>query len=388
MRPVHQAALSRFTRALLGVCNPRSGALLSWLALASCTDPTYGRGLDRPVGAEEAGVRAEPVPDARIVEPSQPDGGPSSVRGVELDAGPGSRSERDAEPPLPEPDAGPTTESFPSWAEALPGTYASLSHAYAEDSFLQVPVMSRHSTLSFVRIVREGSRATMTSKLCRFDAEADSDVLSMVDPSNLPEISRTVLFHDDQTFSTDAQPSALGYRRELPAECTGKASQAIPKLPHQAWLERECRCPRAFDDMPRSDDCRVLDPDRDGKPGLTYVDKLKDLTAVIPEIKVYAVSLTRSHPFRVRVDPQGKHHSGQFTVDEVAYHFECSEGDNCVQYGTATPCETRENSIDFLRLEGDGWDCARLLQMRPGFPKAAVTPGSCNKGKLTDLPTP
>lgn len=386
------------------LCARHYATLASGLLLVACADPKYNRG---PAVENEAGVQAESGEMSK-------DSGAASVEDAAPAEGADAAAARDSSPgakptpssqlteladgaappvvvgqPVPEPDAGKAVESFPAWGDKLLGTYASLSHVFVVDELtlgFTITAMSRVDELSIVRVVREGEGARMYIKMCRFSGESEYDVQRMVDARGVPEISRRVKFIEGGGFTTDAEPLGLGYDRAIPELCRGKPGQQVPKQPWQAWLAETCRCPRAESDSPRRDDCRLLDPDGDQQPGMTFVDRGRGIYANILDATLQAVVLRRSHPVLGVIDAEGNHFAN-FAVDELAYGL-CDQVASCDELGTETrPCEAKENSIHYVRLQGDGWDCDKLLAAEPKFPATPARPGACAPGVLTDDPT-
>jgi len=382
------------------------------LALLACADPRYGKGkvpeveaglgnasqqtaqdgaaapVDRPDAVWDASAAGGAVTgDGSTSQPSDtgasPGGGPTNATG-------GTGLLPTVDPAL-TPDAGgePVVETtvFPDWALPLVGSYAARQFSFSRDRF---SIVSIFEELSLVQIVRVEGGAELHNKLCSLVAESSEDVLTLLDPSGLPETTRRLTFDNAGRWGTDARPIGFGYDRAVPAACAGKENQSIPKFPAQAWLTDSCRCPSSADAAPRSDDCRVLDPDNDKKPGLSYTDKGKPGAFIGSFINttLHAVVLSRTHAVAGRVDSQGAHHA-QVVTDEVAYQLSCEP--DCPQIAdVGRPCTSEFNDLHLVPLPEQLQikSCAELLARRAElFPsEPPVSPGSCSQQVLTDDP--
>lgn len=350
--------------------------------LVACANPQYGAahgeredadasavggaGLDAAISA----VRAEAGLDARsAVEPG-------------LTAGPDASSQAPVGPL--------TTDRLPDWALPLLGSYATQAFSFSKD---KLGTVSMAEELSLVQIVRVGEGAELRTRLCSMVASSTVDVLRIVNPSGLAEVTRKLEFDDAGHWASAGVPFGYGYEREVPAACIGREDQFIARRDHQVWLtDGTCRCPTSADAAPRIDDCRVLDPDHDTKPGITYLDKGQPgaLLGSFIDSSVYAVYVSRSHAVGGRVDPAGAHYA-DLMMDEVAYQLSC-EPSGCPQIGdVGRPCTSTYNSLHFARLSpgSPSTSCEQVLMSRTAlFPnKAPATPSTCTQQVLTDDPT-
>lgn len=383
----------------------RAGVCLLALGLLvlACAEPRYEKGPPR-----DASVAGE---DGRVLEaldaPAASDGG-TAVDGSAPDAGgaelpeaalpeagladAAQATDRDAGSAPASSDAATASDAaaaaavLPSWGEPLLGTYAVQSHSFAQGA----TIWSTMEELSLVEVVRDGDGAEMRSRLCSQFAASTEDDVRLLDTtaSGLPEIRRKVYFGDG-TWWTDAEPRGIGYDRPVPDDCVGKENARIAARSEQVWLTGgSCRCPNTPELPPRSDDCRVRDPDGDGKPGLTYLQRIHFPVPFSYELS--AVHVSRTHMVKGQVRAEGAHYAELF-VDEVAYQLACVEP--CVNLAaTSRPCTSENNPVHFRRLEprGDGkpWTCELLLAQRATLfpdPTPAV-PSACTKQVLTDDP--
>lgn len=376
------------------------------LSLLACADPRYGnkKGKDPELDAG-LGSASQTARDAATVRPpSVAEEAGAAGGAVTHDASAALTNDSGVAPvgnppvsdgaPAPNGDppsdagsAAVTSTVFPDWAEPLIGSYAARQFSFAKD---RLGIVSSFEELALMQIVRVDSGAELRTKLCSMVATSTEDVLKLLDPSGLPETIRQVTFDDAGRWGTDARALGFGYERAVPAACVGKENQSIPKVSAQTWLTDTCRCPSSAEAAPRIDDCRVLDPDGDKKPGLSYSDKGKPgaLIGSFINTTLHAVILSRTHAVAGRVDAQGAHHA-QLVVDEVAYQLSCEP--DCPQItDVGRPCTSEFNDLHLVPLTEQRQikTCAELLARRaevfPGDPPASPT--SCSQQVLTDDP--
>lgn len=356
----------------------------------ACTEPSYDP------SSKDAASDA-PVDAAQTAD----DAGRSERRDASGDAGMNERQREDARVDTAQDDGGASDanvapaddaatldkERLPAWGEQLLGVYAAQTYVFSRD---KASIMATTEERSLVRIERAGSGAIMRVKLCSQVASSDTDQLRMVNPLGLPEIARKLQFDNDR-FSTDAEPMVMAFERAVPADCIGKEGQGVPKRPAQAWISGDvCRCPSSAALAPRADDCRVLDPDGDKKPGLTYVDKGIGIYASLIDFTVYAAYVTRSHPVAGSIKDNGALLYAQVVSDEVAFQLDGVGAPEIADL--SRPCTSDFNYVQYVRLAerapgGEEWSCEKLLANSAAFtlpvPKA---PGNCTRHVLTDDP--
>ncbi|MEY4508882.1 MAG: hypothetical protein RLZZ450_1004 [Pseudomonadota bacterium] len=381
------------------------------LTLLACADPRYGRGavpeVDAAFGtasqqtAQDGAVSSRAADGASGASAASNGATNDAATALTTDAGAaavGGPTGGDAQvsggDPAAAPDAGSApvvqTTTFPDWAAPLIGSYATRQFSFSRD---RLGIVSIYEELSLVQIVRVEAGAELRAKLCSQVASSTEDVLKLIDPSGLSETVRKVTFDDTGHWGTDANPIGYGYDRPVPTTCVGKENQSIAKSAAQVWLaDGNCRCPSSADAAPRIDDCRVLDPDNDKKPGLSFSDKGKPgaLIGSFINSTLHAAFVSRTHPVSGRVDSQGAHHA-QVVVDEVAYQLSC-EPDGCPQIAdVGRPCTDEFNDLHFVQLNEQRQvaSCADLVARRTElFPSGApATPSSCSQQVLTDDPS-
>ena len=399
------ARLSRFGAqrawALAGARLPTVRVLLA-LSTSACASPHFGAvgpdaNMSSPTpGAVVAGPDAASARDDAGNSAAAPNGDADAGPKVDPDAG----QVASAHPPLDQegpvtkgpPDAGESGDAnvaavdpatFPSWAQPLLGDYVVQSYRFARE---RSGAVSRVSIFSLAHITRNGSGAQMQQQICALLEESDSDRQTVANPTGLREV-RQLQFMDG-SWTTDASPVGYGYDRDVPAACLGKENQAIPRLPEQKWLSgNTCRCPSSAELAPRIDDCRVRDPDGDGKPGISFADISKAGQAIATFHTVY---VNRSHGVRGRIAADQRHYA-DLVVDDVAYQMSC-EPALCPQISDLSrPCTSEYNGLQFVPLPKgmETYGCDQLVPRKAEFfpdPPPAV-PANCTQQTLTDDPT-
>jgi hypothetical protein len=368
-----------------------TAGLLLGLSATACAEPQFGA-VQQDAGMLPQGAAQVGVPDASATradaEPTNDAG-----RGVGADAAPGrgqpvADSLSDAAVPVigaPDPADVPLADpsTLPSWAEPLLGDYVVQSYRFARD---RSGVVIRVSVLSLVHITRNGPGAQMQQQICSLIEESDSDTQTITDPTSLTEVRQ--LQFSQGGWTTDASPIGFGYDRDVPAQCVGKENQAVPRLPEQTWLSSgTCRCPSSAELAPRIDDCRVRDPDHDGRPGIAFADRT---IAGLPLATFHTVYVSRSHASRGRVATDKRHYAS-LLVDDVAYQMSCEPSGCPTISDLSRPCTSEYNGMQFVPLPAsmDAYTCPKLvLQSATFFPDPPpAVPTNCTQQVLTDDPT-
>lgn len=195
------------------------------------------------------------------------------------DAGPSEASAHDA---APAPNDAAEVAADPVAAEraALVGRYVkrTISFARGEDIEGQ-PLLLRAIETSVVEIADgEGDSLRVTSHLCSLTSNwvsSEATKLVMKEPEAAPPMEHT-LSRDPATGRWAAREAHryVGYDPEQDTRCAGLAAGSqIARHPEQTWLSGGlCRCTGGGGAPPASaDDCRLLDPERDGAPGVTLL---------------------------------------------------------------------------------------------------------------------
>jgi hypothetical protein len=236
--------------------------------------------------------------------------------------------------------------------------------------------VTRVEEIRLTEISQVGDTLQLTSNLCKHVESNRAGTLTVVAPISLPPRRELVAF-DGDTFSTKQLDVAVGYDPTLPSDCAGKVGQRVPKRAFQTWIKgTDCACVESG--PPASDDCRMLDPERDQQPGVTqhadFVTGPADVYAVIDRFSSLVAGVAQS---------DGRHR-GQVLWRERFYQLGCNLGE-CLDLSTeAKGCATARNPVQFAPLDrleqpAQGWTCALVLaRVAELFPGAAPTaPTSC-----------
>jgi hypothetical protein len=281
-------------------------ALAMTLLSPACQDPQYGD-LSNPSegnsgGADSSTARTSPRDAAAAGKPDSrasatgTDGGNRSGD----DRGPTGResvtqsdASDDNKPPIEESaDAGgPVVSAVPKWAKPLTGRYATRSFAFKQD---QYGTVVRAEQLGIVEFALEGTGMVLRSKTCVSLADNSTAQLRLIDPASLPERVEQVVFSElERSWSTVGSTYLVGFMRQPTPSCEGKQGQSVAKAEAQVWLTGStCRCVLAAE-KPTRDDCRVLDPDHDKKPGVSYM--LKGFTSTLLDGTLYGAVESDTH---------------------------------------------------------------------------------------------
>lgn len=266
---------------------------------------------------------------------------------------------------------------------ALLGRYAVRLQSFWQTGDRPRPVRE----LYLAEFARDGDDIELRMRVCAQEAVTPGYSLGIVSPEAIPTFRRKVLF-EGSNWRTDAEPVGVGYHRAGVPACTGRAGQTVTKDPVQRWIRgTTCRCPRTASSVPTLDDCRVVDPDGDGQPGVTY--ELLSPTRVL--WNDYLVGVVRSHAVNGIIDARGAH-SAQWDVDEVPYKMGCSASGLCeASGGSDSPCVSSTNRMEFAPLRepplGQAeWSCAtiRSSQSRLFAQPLLSTPSRCQTESVTD----
>jgi hypothetical protein len=369
---------------------------MSWVLL-SCSDPSYGSSEDigsdpstrvRDAGADAASAVAMRQPDAEAGATAAagaggmlaPEAGAASDPPAAPDAGLQSQLDATLSQPAPVP-AAPAV--LAAWARPLLGRYAALSHSYKQDEY---DTMTRAEELAYAEFIQTDAGAlTLRTRLCSAIATTSLASLRLTNARAFPERTETVLLSEtEQRWSTAGTTLVAGFTREAPpALCAGKLGQAVAASPEQQpWLRAgTCRCAAAGEE-PLIDDCRVVDPDRDRKPGLTY--ELEGLGASLGNATVYAVAESDTHYVHGLVGADGARHSANVLPADKVYQLDCEPVGcgNLAKLGKY--CAATINHASFVRLPAasaaaDADPCdAILATWRTLFPEPlSVEPMRC-----------
>lgn len=362
------------------------GYALLWRSaeLTSSTTVYNGPALAKP-GAYHVVVIAKngnrTVSSDRVlltVTPSTSDATPDAGTPAKPDAGPPAKPDAG---PIAAPDAGPVVSpnsKLASWARPLVGRYAVHTDAFAVNANGGVLAGLQLALVDFVETSEGGLDMILQS--CLEDTTLSTVTHSMRTPEASPPQRRKVVLEPGERWSTDGSPLAIGFLRDGAPQCAGRrAGEYVAKSPAQVWnRSATCRCGVAGE-VPRLDDCRVTDPDRDGQPGLAY--DWTGPSAVNGKVS-HAVSVTRARFVGGRVSAEGQH-LAQYVNDGVGYELVCENG-ACDGTGTLRPCTSDYNPAQFVPARG--LTCADLRARQRTLFRQTAVPRTCTRGTMTNAP--
>jgi hypothetical protein len=352
----------------------RTRCLLLCIALsAGCAKPDYGEpsteaGTHDPAAASRQGDAAEldGSSDGAATIDSESAAWPSEAGGAR-DALMASGDESDAASSADAATPGAT------WLDRVLGRYGMRIWAYSYDGAL--------TTLSdgtfLAEIKRDGAEYQMVTTRCRSLAVNSVARLAIPRPEQLGT-KRHRIIPSDATFSTQVIDAAEAFDTALPPECSGKLGELVPKRAHQDWLASTCRCGGEL--APARDDCRLLDPDDDGQPGITFA--FSSVTG--SRYDLYSVSIDESRIVDVSMQTDGTMR-GLFQGKSAAIQYGC-EPANCADLsGPIAWCPADKYTLVQLSplaagtAPPDGWSCeainAREGELFPELPPPY--PSSC-----------
>jgi hypothetical protein len=327
----------------------------------------------------------------------------AAAQGAELDAGSSSpaQSTADAEalspgqsphnPASEQPDAAgpirisdasePTTTAVPLWAMPLLGQYAVRAFELKRDDY----TVTRAEQRSLVEFVAVGGGMQLRTTMCLFQSDNGNAQLVLLDPAHAPQRVEEVVFseEDKRWGTTSAESFYIGYSAALPSICDGKlGGSSVPHLPSQVWLSSaNCVCGQR-NDPPTLDDCRVLDPDNDKKPGVTF-----SFESSIPRssYKLYYGLRSDSHYVNGVVGADGSVHTANQMPVENNYQFGCDPSDCADLSKLGEICPAFFNPVRFKRLDPAaaptaGYSCADVIAKSASlFPEAPPGLIDCKK---------
>lgn len=347
VRPRFTLRLRALARASVSVSRARAPASTHLVLAAGslvwigCTDPSYSE-PDSARAPQDAG--ASPVSarsDAGVLVPA--DVGVAALPEAGTNTGDaGSALVPDAGPLPPEP------KVLPTWAQPLLGRYATRAFTFAQDDF---PTVTRSQDVYLAEFTLDAAtgRVTLRSKLCQSVAQNTlGSTLRLVDATHVPErVEQVVLNELEPRFSTDGPPGTVGYTKEPPSMCTDKLNQSVPKAPVQTWIAGDtCRCLRA-EAAPLLNDCRVLDPDGDNKPGFTFLLHAPPLG----DAQIYAASESATHYVNGQISADGKRLDANVLPGERPFQLDCAPSGCRDIAKLATYCPTSFNPARFVRVD-------------------------------------
>lgn len=186
-----------------------------------------------------------------------------------------------AENPQPAADAGTDTSAvrsddavqdggLPAWASPLLGTYVKRSTDFSYDDNTPPPINTRNVEHSLVKVVQNGSALEWTVQLCSYvvsiKGSPGTTPLSLLNTVAYPPLKGRLVLGKAGTFSSTPMLQHLGFDPARGSGCD--MGNVRPKFDDQTWISgATCTCYGTS--VPEHvNDCRVIDTDGDGKPGI------------------------------------------------------------------------------------------------------------------------
>jgi hypothetical protein len=253
---------------------------LAW-HVSACADPKYvdreldaggasapdaKRPNDTPSAADDRDTGASRTPnDARTgvsttadASVLAPEVGPPDASTAAVEAG--------AEPAVGSGDDG----GLPAWARPLLGTYVKRSTDFSYDDDSSPPINTRNVEHAVVKVVDNGGVLEWISQLCSYvvsiKGSPGTAPLSLLNTAGMPPLKGRLVLAEAGAFSSAPMLQHLGFD---PARGTGcDTGNRRPRFDDQTWISgATCTC-YATSLPEHLDDCRVIDGDGDGKPGI------------------------------------------------------------------------------------------------------------------------
>lgn len=259
---------------------------------------------------------------------------------------------RDASEPAPDAseDPGPS-------AALLLGTYALRIQSYGRD------MDDRKLSQQGIMIAEisgdpEDGELAMSLRFCQVRGEAlprsgSKLTIRTEYAERLPMRQFTIALRDGG-FHTEGAPLLVGYLPEPPAGCTPGA-----QLKRATEWGDTCTCPARNDVPPTSaSDCRVIDGDGDGEPGITTTVRAG---AVVSESHLRSKDMSQLVSGEIVAD---RHHTASYVQSEETFDLKCSK--TYCPSTTLQSCAERLNRAMFAPLEGKApsggvWTCADVV---------------------------
>jgi hypothetical protein len=347
---------ARASRLVHGV---RALLLTSGLSVAACAEPE----LDEKKPGTDSATDAAKQTDA-----GRSDGGDKAPR----DSGPVTPP-RDDPPDTGAPDASSTVAvaAPPSWAAPLLGHYVVRVRNYSRE--VSTGAGTAHEIVSSARIFYDQSsgEVQMRLQMCRDEGDALGLFKGMLAyPQWYPERHLRVRYANGEFYTESPVVETIGYDETVRADCTS-GGQLVDRAEVQAWLavSGKCECPAPGARLPtKKEDCRVTDPDRDKKPGITLLTDFGGVKA-----SNYAVSRDNSQIEHGKIDAENRQHRGSHGVNQETYQLECPGG--ACQRPDLRDCPVEQNTVEFGPLDARDdealWPCDQAQTMAT----AVLSPG-------------
>lgn len=223
---------------------------------------------DSDVSSRSDGA-ADPAPAARDAATTALDAGsasPSDAGATDV-AAPAADAQLDVAPGS---DAAPV-DGLPAWAASLVGTYGKRSVTFSVDDAPGTPLNTRNVEHAIVKIVQTGNMLSLSSQMCSYTVvikgAQGSPPLVFKNATSMPPLLGRIVLGATNSFSSEPMLQHLGFDPARGNSCNGAGRRA--KFEDQTWITgTSCECyPTSVPE--HIDDCRVIDSDGDGKPGIT-----------------------------------------------------------------------------------------------------------------------
>jgi hypothetical protein len=155
---------------------------------------------------------------------------------------------------------------------------------------------------------------------------------------------------EGNSFHTTGEALAIGYTEQAPDACTG--SGRAPST--EKWTNGTCECVSGTNAPTRADDCRVIDSDQDGEPGMSIV-----ATGLVNATQSVRITDKSQYVFGV-IDEASKRHRANYKKDEELQELRCSSQE-CASY-KARLCAISTQLVTFVPLSEATISCSEVLQ--------------------------
>jgi hypothetical protein len=245
----------------------------------------------------------------------------------------------------------------PRWAPWV-GRYAARTILYAVDG----PLRPTGEELSLVAIEPRGDKLVLAQQLCLYEGGWEFLLQGNIRYRYPESVAlETELMATRRSFETLPSRLRLGFDADAPAACAPGGTAPSD----QPWHHGECSCPEGASALPAdARDCRVTDPDDDGKPGVTFDAAISGARLAYHAAQAVEVRYLNGY----RIDDRLYAYAESSVASAV---FSCTRPDiNGCMVGDATPCAPEFNKAVFIPLPDDDYDCDRIVSERAGlFPE-------------------
>ena len=240
----------------------------------------------------------------------------------------------------------------------LPGTYALRVQSYGRDGEAGTRLSQQGIMIADISGDPAARTLEMSVRFCEVRAEAlprlgPKVLVRTAFPERLPRRLFTVALRDG-TFHTEGPPLVVGYTQEPPEGCVPgmQLTRADP------WRS-SCTCPKQSDVPPTSSsDCRVVDADGDGEPGLTMLVAASNIQS-----RNHLRTKDMSQLVAGTIAPD-RHHTAHYVQSEETFNLKCAN--TYCAASTVASCAEALNRAMFAPLDetgpsGGAWTCAEVV---------------------------